>query len=197
MLRLLLIASLLFTNALWAKGEDIQPGNMYPKVKFETNLGDIIIELDRSKAPLTVNNFLHLTHTKAYDNTIFHRVIKDFVVQGGGVSPNLQQLPDTEAIVNESGNGLKNDFGTIAMAREQYPHSATRQFYFNVNEDGNENLNPSSRRWGYAVFGEVLEGTEVLIKMANTPTGFSERLGWPDVPAQRLVLKTAIVLPES
>lgn len=179
------------------KGELIQPGNRFPQIQFDTNIGMVVVELNRNKAPLTVNNFLQLVASKAYDNTIFHRVIKDFVVQGGGVTPRLQQLPDTEAIFNESGNGLTNEFGTIAMARQKYPHSASRQFYFNVNDLGNKNLDPSKRGWGYTVFGEVITGEEVLLKMAETPTGFSERLGWPDVPMKPLILKSAIILPES
>lgn len=173
------------------RGSNIQPHNLFPQVKIITNLGNITVELDRLKAPITVNNFLWLTTNKEFDNTIFHRVINNFVVQGGGVTPDMSQKNDNYLIINESGNGLKNDYGTIAMARETEPHSASRQFYFNVKEDGNDNLNPSSRRWGYTVFGEVIEGLEVLEKISNSHVGSDPQKGWDNVPLTKIYLKTA------
>jgi len=195
---LFFIATLLFSTLSSAamNGIDIQPGNFYPQVKLHTTLGTITVELDRRRAPITVNNFLWLAKNKEYDNTIFHRVIKDFVVQGGGVTDDMKQKSDENRIVNESGNGLKNEFGTIAMAREAYPHSASRQFYFNVKTEGNSNLNPNSSRWGYTVFGDVTEGMEVLAKIMVTPTGYDSSNGWQDVPLTKVYLKQVIILPE-
>lgn len=193
---LMLTLLLLVTNQVFALGEAIQPANSFPQVKLITSMGDIVIELERRRAPLTVNKFLYLTQQKEYDNTIFHRIIANFVVQGGGVTPNMKQKKPDNQIPNESGNGLTNDYGTIAMARETYPHSASRQFFFNLNPDGNNNLNPNSRRWGYTVFGSVIEGIEVLEKMSKTHTGTDQRLGWNDVPLTAIYLKKAIILPQ-
>lgn len=173
------------------RGSNIQADNSFPQVKLMTNLGTITVELDRLKAPITVNNFLWLTTNKEFDNTIFHRVINNFVVQGGGVNPDMTQKDDNYLIVNESGNGLTNDYGTIAMARETEAHSASRQFYFNVKEDGNNNLNPNARRWGYTVFGEVIDGLDVLEKIANVHVGSDLKKGWDNVPLTKVYLKTA------
>ncbi len=176
-----------------ANAIDIQPNTLYPQVELETNMGTIVVELDRTRAPLTVDNFLTYVVKGHYDNTLFHRVIADFVVQGGGLDLNKEERPTSEPIVNESGNGLSNLTGTIAMARENEPHSATSQFYFNVVD--NEKLDPSSRRWGYAVFGEVTSGMEVLAAMALVPTEFNSKLEWPDFPVQDIILKKATLLP--
>ncbi|PMG39424.1 peptidylprolyl isomerase, partial [Shewanella sp. 10N.286.52.B9] len=147
-----MLASVLALSTMVAQAAvDIQPDTLYPKVEFDTSMGKVVVELDRTRAPLTVDNFLTYVVKGDYDNTIFHRVIADFVVQGGGLTSEFEELPSLDPIVNESGNGLSNAMGTIAMARDNDPHSATRQFYFNVGD--NKNLNPSKRRWGYAVFG--------------------------------------------
>jgi len=116
------------------------------------------------------------------------------VVQGGGLNPKLEELPAGKPIVNESGNGLTNSMGTIAMARDNEPHSATRQFYFNVAD--NTKLDPSKRRWGYAVFGEIIEGKTVLEAMAVVETTTNAKLNWPDVPVTPIILKTAKLLPK-
>nr|WP_275441432.1 peptidylprolyl isomerase [Psychrobium sp. MM17-31] len=176
------------------RGADILPENGFPQVKLVTSMGDIVVELNRDRAPVTANNFLWLVKNKEYDNTIFHRIIKNFVVQGGGVAPDMTSKPDNYLIVNESGNGLTNDFGTIAMARETEPHSASRQFYFNVNPEGNRNLNPNSRRWGYTVFGEVINGIEVLEQMAQVHVGTDSKKGWDDVPLTKIYLKSATII---
>ncbi|MCP3128430.1 peptidylprolyl isomerase [Shewanella sp. KJ2020] len=173
---------------------DIQPDTLYPQVEFDTSLGKIVVELDRTRAPITVDNFLTYVVKGEYDNTIFHRVISDFVVQGGGLNPKLEELPAGKPIVNESGNGLTNSMGTIAMARDNEPHSATRQFYFNVAD--NTKLDPSKRRWGYAVFGEIIEGKTVLEAMAVVETTTNAKLNWPDVPVTPIILKTAKLLPK-
>ena len=173
---------------------DIQPDSLYPQVEFDTSLGKIVVELDRTRAPITVDNFLTYVVKGEYNNTIFHRVISDFVVQGGGLNPQLEELPAGKPIVNESGNGLSNSMGTIAMARDNEPHSATRQFYFNVAD--NTKLDPSKRRWGYAGFGEVIEGKQVLEAMAVVETTTNAKLNWPDVPVTPIILITAKLLPK-
>lgn len=175
-----------------AAGQFMQPDNLFPRVKLITSEGDIEIELDRSRAPLTVNNFLSYVKRNAYNNTIFHRLIPDFVLQGGGYTPDFKDIPTLPAVFNESGNGLKNQFGTVAMARLNDPHSATSQFYINLRD--NPSLDPGSR-WGYTVFGEVRAGFEVLERIQQRATGLSEQTGWPDVPVDPLVLKQVILLP--
>lgn len=161
--------------------------NPFPKVKMETSMGTITLELDRNKAPLTVENFLSYVANEDYNNTIFHRIIKNFVVQGGGLTPDFKTLKENTPIANESGNGLTNDTGTIAMARSLYPHSATRQFYFNLTD--NNQLNPSSMRWGYAVFGEIIEGMDVLNAISQVPTGYNQQINQPNVPLTSVILK--------
>lgn len=176
-----------------AAAVDIQPDTLYPQVQLDTSMGKITVELDRTRAPITVDNFLTYVVKGHYDNTLFHRVIADFVVQGGGLNLKQEEKPYDAPIVNESGNGLSNSFGTIAMARDNDPHSATSQFYFNVGD--NERLDPSSRRWGYAVFGEVAEGEEVLTAMAGVATEHNTKLDWPDFPIKEIVLIKATLLP--
>jgi len=178
-----------FSNA---KNIAVDPNNLFPKVKFETTMGDIIVELDRIKAPLTVDNFLTYVVSGEYNNTIFHRILSDFIVQGGGYDQNYSVKKVNGDIVNESGNGLKNDKGTIAMAKESRPHSANRQFFFNVAD--NASLNPG-RQWGYAVFGAIVEGEEVIAKMAKVKTDYNDELGWEDVPVEKIILKKVTLLP--
>jgi peptidyl-prolyl cis-trans isomerase A (cyclophilin A) len=174
-------------------GQFIQPSNLYPKVKLMTSHGDIIVELDRSRAPLTVNNFLSYVKGKHYDNTLFHRLEPEFVLQGGGYDANFKAIEELKPIFNESGNGLKNQLGTIAMARLNDPHSATSQFFFNLQD--NSHLDPG-RSWGYAVFGYIVEGLDVLEKIRAIQTDTSIELGWPNVPVEKVLLKSAFVLPE-
>ncbi len=190
-----ILAAVLMLSSQLALALDIQKDNLYPQVEFDTSMGKIVVELDRTRAPITVDNFLTYVVRGDYNNTLFHRIIADFVVQGGGLSPKYEELPSDQPIVNESGNGLSNSLGTIAMARENAPHSATRQFYFNVAD--NKKLDPSSRRWGYAVFGEVSQGLEVLQNMALVETGTNSTLGWPDVPVTQVLLKKATLLPRN
>ncbi len=187
----LLLVSLTFGAN--AQTLDIQPNTIYPKVKLETTMGNIVVELDRKRAPITVDNFLTYVVKGHYDNTLFHRIIPGFVVQGGGLNPKLEEKPTDKPIVNEAGNGLTNSLGTIAMAREQDPHSATAQFYFNM--ANNKPLDPSKRRWGYAVFGEVVEGMDVLEKMEVVETHTNSKLRWPDFPVQDIILIKATLLP--
>ncbi len=170
----------------------VLPDNLFPAVKLETSLGDIVIELDRRKAPITVNNFLRYVTSNRYDGTVFHRVIADFVVQGGGYDAGMNARPTYPAIFNESGNGLQNRQWTVAMARHDDPHSATSQFFFNLAD--NENLDPSSRNWGYTVFGTVIEGIAVIEQMAQSATGYNADLDATDVPQTPIVLRKAGVL---
>ena len=178
---------------LSAKNIAIAPDNLFPKVKLETSKGIIIVELDRIKAPITVDNFLTYVVTGAYNNTIFHRVIEGFIAQGGGYDVNFAAQKDNGTIVNESGNGLKNEAFTIAMAKENQPHTARRQFFFNLAD--NKSLDPG-RNWGYAVFGSVVEGEEVLEAIAKVKTHYDEAIGWEDVPIEPVFLITTTLLPE-
>ena len=167
------------------------PDNMFPTIKLETSMGDIEVELNRMRAPATVNNFLRYVLEGEYDGTIFHRVMFGFVVQGGGYTKDIEEKTLHENVLNESGNGLENITGSIAMARYEDPHSATRQFYFNM--DNNSSLDPSSRTWGYTVFGEVVSGMEVLEAIAEVETGYSEDLDAEDVPITPVLLVRATV----
>ncbi len=184
--------SLFFTLTASANNKVIEPDNLFPQVKLETSMGVIVVELDRIKAPITVNNFLTYVVAGEYDNTIFHRVIADFIVQGGGYDIDFGIKKVNEDIINEAGNGLKNDIGTIAMAKENAPHSANRQFFFNVKD--NANLNPG-RNWGYAVFGAIIEGEDVLAAMSKVKTDYSDVMGWEDVPVEPVILVKATLLP--
>ena len=177
-----------------ASSNDIQPDNLFPTVVFETSKGSITIEMDRTRAPITVDNFLRYVVSGRFDNTVFHRVIKDFVVQGGGYTPKDDPVPAFDAIFNESGNGLSNEYGTIAMVREHSPHTATNEFYFNLKD--NTNLDPSRRRWGYTVFGMVTEGLEVLDAMGEVPVEYDPHMGAESRPVEPLILIKATLLPE-
>jgi len=180
----------------WAVDKDcfppeMIPDNLFPTVKLETSMGDIEVELNRMRAPISANNFLRYVLEGEYDGTIFHRVMPGFVVQGGGYTKDIDEKTLYENVLNESGNGLKNVTGSIAMARYDDPHSATRQFYFNMND--NASLDPGSRNWGYTVFGEVISGMEVLEAIAATETGYSEALDAEDVPLVPVLLIRASV----
>lgn len=174
-------------------GQFMQPNNLFPKVKLLTSHGDITIELDRSRAPITVNNFLSYVKHKRYDNTIFHRLEPDYVLQGGGFKPDWKPVEELKPIFNESGNGLKNRAGSVAMARLNDQHSATSQFYFNLQD--NPSLDPG-RRWGYTVFGQITEGLDVLEKIRQLETHTDEHTGWPNVPVEPVVLRMVLLLPE-
>ena len=160
-------------------------------VKLITNHGDIVIELDAEKAPETVKNFLAYVEAGHYDNTIFHRVINGFMIQGGGMEPGMKQKDTKAPIKNEASNGLKNEAGTIAMARTQDPHSATAQFFINL--ENNRALNyPAPDGAGYAVFGKVSEGMDVVDAIRKVKTGSS---GFhQDVPKEDVVIQRAEVV---
>ena len=196
MIRYLLFVLILVTTQVTAKdtddGSQVQPDNYYPRVKLETTMGDVVIELDRRRAPLTVNNFLRYVSKHGYDGTIFHRVVPGFVVQGGGYNTDYEAKPSYPEIFNESGNGMKNELYTVAMARQNEPHSANRQFFFNVND--NPSLDPG-RDWGYAVFGMIVEGEDIVDKMMEVETEYNLDLREQNSPVEQIVLKKAIVLP--
>jgi len=193
---LAIVLLLLTSQILFAKpmGEYIQPDNLFPKVKMTTSLGDLVIELDRMRAPITVNNFLSYVKEKRYDDTLFHRLEHEFVLQGGGYKSDFEPVKEFEPIFNESGNGVKNDLYTISMARQREPHSATSQFFFNLAD--NKSLNPG-RNWGYTVFGTVVQGEEVFEKLLNIETGISEDLGWPNFPTPKISIKSVEILAEN
>jgi cyclophilin family peptidyl-prolyl cis-trans isomerase len=139
------------------------------RVRVTTNLGAFTVELQRDRAPLTVENFVSYVKQGYYTNTLFHRVIANFLIQGGGVGPDYKSKPTQKAIANEAGNGLKNLRGTVGLARASGPHSGDCQFYINVAD--NADLDPLPTRWGYAVFGRVIEGMEVVDRISISPTG--------------------------
>jgi len=172
--------------------EEVMPENMFPSVRVETTKGDFVIELNRLRAPITSNNFLRYVLDGHYDGTIFHRVMEGFVVQGGGYTQDLESRKQYSPIVNESGNGLKNTPMTVAMARFDEPHTATDQFF--VNLAANSSLDPGTRNWGYAVFGQVISGQEVIEAIASVATGYSELLDADDVPQLPIVIKKAYVM---
>lgn len=162
-------------------------------VKLQTNFGDIVLELDAEKAPLTVANFLEYVNSGFYNGVIFHRVIDGFMIQGGGMEPGLKQKPSNDPIANEAENGLTNDAYTVAMARTSNPHSASSQFFINVAD--NEFLNhtaPSGQGWGYCVFGKVVEGKDVVDKITAVETG--SKGGHQDVPEEDVVIISAEVV---
>ncbi|CAG4892420.1 peptidylprolyl isomerase [Paraburkholderia saeva] len=161
-------------------------------VELHTNHGIIKLELDAEKAPKSVENFLKYVKAGHYDNTVFHRVIDGFMVQGGGFEPGMKQKPTEAPITNEANNGLKNVKGSVAMARTNDPHSATAQFFINVND--NDFLNhssPTPQGWGYAVFGKVVEGLDVLDAIRKVKTG--SKGFHQDVPVDDVIIEKAVI----
>jgi peptidyl-prolyl cis-trans isomerase B (cyclophilin B) len=162
-------------------------------VRLETSLGDIIIELDSAKAPLSAANFKNYVKTGFYDGTIFHRVIRDFMIQGGGFAPDMKPTRALAAIRNEADNELGNKKYTIAMARTDDPHSATAQFFINVKDNAFlDHKAPSGNNWGYAVFGKVIQGMEVVDRIARVKTG--NRASHQDVPLEPVIITKASIL---
>ena len=159
-------------------------------IRLTTNHGDIALELDYDKAPITAKNFEDYVRDGHYDGTIFHRVINGFMIQGGGMDTRFMQKPTRESIPNEAKNGLKNKVGTIAMARTMDPHSASAQFFINVADNGFLDY-PGQDGWGYCVFGKVTEGMDVVNKIKGVKTG--NRQGHQDVPAEDVVIEKAVV----
>jgi len=163
--------------------------SMTKYVKMTTTKGDLRIELDEEKAPVTVANFLSYVNKGFYDGTIFHRVIRNFMIQGGGFEPGMKQKPTDAPIKNEAKNGLKNDKYTLAMARTGDPHSATGQFFINTTNNGFLNNAEAQDGWGYAVFGKVVEGMDVVDQLGTVKTG---RKGFhDDVPVEDIQIVKA------
>ena len=189
-----LLAALVLASAMLNVGctmaEDGKPQNPNdPIVLMSTSMGDVKVELYKDKAPKTVENFLSYVNEKFYDGTIFHRVIPRFMIQGGGFTPDMKQKPTHAAITNEAGNGLKNDFGTLAMARTSDVNSATAQFFINVKD--NDFLNhkdDSLQGFGYCVFGKVIEGSKVVQKIEGVAT--DSKGMYEDVPVQPVVIQS-------
>lgn len=177
-LTVLLLSTLLLVPTAWAEN---------PQVELITSKGKIVLELNALKAPLSAENFLAYVDAGFYDGTIFHRVIPNFMIQGGGLDATLKKKSTREAIKNEAKNGLNNDRGTIAMARTNDPHSATAQFFINTVD--NAALNQPERGWGYAVFGKVVEGMDVVDAISAVKTG--RRNGMADVPETGVVIEKA------
>ncbi len=181
----ILLATVLATSALTAQAET--------RVIMDTSMGKIELSLDEQRAPKTVANFVEYANQGFYNGTIFHRVINDFMIQGGGFTSDMVQKPTAPAIINEANNGLKNDDGTIAMARTGDPHSATSQFFINVKNNDSLNYTRSTPQgYGYAVFGKVTKGMDVVRKIANVRT--TTRLMHQDVPAQPVIIKSVKIV---
>jgi peptidyl-prolyl cis-trans isomerase B (cyclophilin B) len=163
-------------------------------VKLQTNFGDIVLDLDAEKAPLTVANFLEYVNSGFYNGVIFHRVIDGFMIQGGGMEPGMNQKPAAnDPITNEADNGLKNEAYTVAMARTSSPHSASSQFFINVaDNDFLNHTSPSGQGWGYCVFGRVVEGMDVVDKIKAVETG--NQAGHQDVPLEDVIITSAEVI---
>lgn len=163
-----------------------------PRVLIETSKGDIEVELFEKEAPVTVANFLNYVKKGHYDGTIFHRVISDFVVQGGGLTEDMKEKPTADPIENEAGNGLKNERMTLSMARTSAPHSATSQFYINLKYNRPLDRKYSQDNYGYCVFGKVVKGEEIVDQIAKVKTGRVK--GSSDVPIEPITLKRAMIL---
>ena len=186
-MRLLLLALAALVSASQALAAD-------PRVELKTNRGAIVLELYPEKAPKTVANFLQYVKDGHYTGTTFHRVIDGFMIQGGGFDQDMRQKPARPPVPNEAGNGLKNDVGTIAMARTPDPHSATAQFFINLK--GNDFLNykePTPQGYGYTVFGKVVSGMDIVERIAKSPTGNAGP--HQNVPREPVVIESASVLP--
>lgn len=191
----LMMTALVLSNVQAATQSTTQGTTMStnPQVLLHTTKGDITIELDAEKAPKTVENFLNYVNAGFYDGTIFHRVINNFMVQGGGFEVGMAQKDTKDPIENEANNGLKNDRYTVAMARTNDPHSATGQFFINIaDNDFLNHTNPTPNGWGYAVFGKVVDGIDVVDTIKGVKTG--NKGFHQDVPVEDVLIETASVV---
>jgi len=187
------LTSTLGLNSALAAGPDSSKGAKPMSVRMTTNHGDIVIELDADKAPVTVANFLSYVKSGFFNGTIFHRVIPGFMIQGGGFEPGMKQKPTQAPIKNEADNGLQNVEGSIAMARTNDPQSATAQFFINVKNNSFLNHSaPTAQGWGYCVFGKVTQGLDIVHAIEKVPT--TSRMGMQDVPAEDVVIQTVTVV---
>jgi peptidyl-prolyl cis-trans isomerase B (cyclophilin B) len=192
-MRPIILIMMFFLTTSLSFATETKMSDTQPKVKLQTTLGVIIIQLDAEKAPLSTKNFLTYVKEGFYDGTIFHRVIPGFMAQGGGFTTDFEQKPVHDPIKNEADNGLKNTRGTLAMARTPDPDSATAQFFINYKDNtflDYKSSTPSG--WGYAVFGEVIDGMDVVDAMTKTPTG--NRGGHQDVPKTDIIIEKAEIV---
>jgi len=165
------------------------------KVQLATTLGPITIKLNPEKAPKTVENFVSYVESGYYEGTIFHRVIEDFMIQGGGMDSEMNSKPTNEPVKNEANNGLKNEYGTVAMARTSDPHSASAQFFINTSDNGFLDFTSETQDgWGYCVFGKVVEGIEVVNNIEEKPT--TTKNGHQDVPEEVITIEKAEMLAD-
>ena len=189
------LAGFLFVMGVYFLFNTLMKEEAMPKVKLITSYGDIVLELDQENAPISTENFLSYVESGFYNETIFHRVISGFMIQGGGHLEDMTAKDaDLEPITNEANNGLRNDRGTVAMARTAYPHSATSQFFINHKDNDflNFRTNQVEEGWGYAVFGKVTEGMDVVDKIASVQT--TAVSGYQDVPAEAIkILKAEVI----
>ena len=179
------LLALMFASGAGAQG--------FPQVLVETTAGDFVIELDAARSPITVENFLQYVRDGHYNGTVFHRIVNGFVIQGGGFDVELNPKPTRESIVNESGNGLSNKRMTVAMARTSDAHSADSQFYINLAE--NVALDPKPTRWGYAVFGQVIEGMDVVDDIGYRPT--VAQGDFQNLPASPVIIQKMSLVSET
>ncbi|HSC08623.1 MAG TPA: peptidylprolyl isomerase [Steroidobacteraceae bacterium] len=189
-----LLATILLVSSGSLLAQETAPATPAPtasRVRVDTSMGSFTIRLETQRAPLTVDNFLKYVRAGHYEGTVFHRVIRNFVAQGGGYTTAFEAKPTQGALANESGNGLLNRRGTVGMARSEAPHSGNCQFFINLAD--NPDLNPIPTRWGYAVFGEIVEGMDVVDRIAHVPTGewgpFKE-----DAPLKPIVIEKITVV---
>ncbi|MFZ1982854.1 MAG: peptidylprolyl isomerase [Desulfatitalea sp.] len=177
-------------------GATAQAQTEAPRIQLDTSKGVIVVELNPQAAPKTTANFLAYVQSGFYANTIFHRVIKGFMIQGGGFTADMRQKPTQPPVANEADNGLKNSVGTIAMARTNDPHSATAQFFINAADNAFlDHKGKNAQGWGYCVFGRVVQGLEVVRAIEALPT--TMRNGQRDVPSEMVIIKSATLLPAS
>ena len=164
----------------------------FPQVRFETTAGNFVVEVDDDRAPLTVANFMQYVKDGHYEGTVFHRIIANFVIQGGGYTPELEAKPTRGGVPNESGNGLQNRRLTIARARTSDPHSADAQFYINLAD--NLDLDPKPTRWGYTVFGQVIEGSDVVDDIGYRPT--EPKPPFQNYPAAPVIIERTVIVDQ-
>ncbi|MFA6161857.1 MAG: peptidylprolyl isomerase [Methylobacter sp.] len=192
-MRVLMLSMMLFLTTTLSFATENKMSDKQTKVKLTTNLGEINIQLNTEKAPISSANFLTYVNEGFYNGTIFHRIIPGFMAQGGGFDTDFNQKAVHDAIKNEADNGLPNKRGTLAMARTNVPDSATAQFFINYKDNAFLNYtSPTPSGWGYAVFGEVIEGMDIVDEMAKQPTG--NRGGHQDVPKTNIVIEKTEVL---
>jgi len=192
-MRVLMLSMMLFLTTTLSFATENKMSDKQTKVKLTTNLGEIIIQLNTEKAPISSANFLTYVNEGFYNGTIFHRIIPGFMAQGGGFDSDFNQKAVHDAIKNEADNGLPNKRGTLAMARTNVPDSATAQFFINYKDNAFLNhTSPTPSGWGYAVFGEVIEGMDIVDEMAKQPTG--NRGGHQDVPKTNIIIEKAEVV---